>query len=66
MDKDLLDQKNFREFSLHDQRSTMVLDGQTLKNLEILINDHGKHTGTLLTVMDHTVTPFGSDVIHSS
>eukprot|EP01119_Soliformovum_irregulare_P010330 TRINITY_DN2538_c2_g1_i6.p1 TRINITY_DN2538_c2_g1~~TRINITY_DN2538_c2_g1_i6.p1 ORF type:complete len:2218 (-),score=665.69 TRINITY_DN2538_c2_g1_i6:11-6022(-) len=59
MDKDLLNQRNFRQFSLHDQQSTMLLDGQTLKNLEILINDHGKTVGTLLTVMDHTVTPFG-------
>ena len=38
----------------------LVLDGQTLVNLEVLQNTRdGGIDGTLLKFLDHTVTPFG-------
>lgn len=41
-------------------RSTMNLNGNTLTNLEILVNsDDGKSQGSLLSILDHTKTAFG-------
>ena len=37
----------------------MYLDGTTLLNLEVLENGDGGRKGTLLSVIDRTVTPFG-------
>mmetsp|Transcript_24375 Transcript_24375/g.43243 ORF Transcript_24375/g.43243 Transcript_24375/m.43243 type:complete len:633 (+) Transcript_24375:2-1900(+) len=41
----------------------MILDAQTLENLEILQNDEGKKEGSILSHIDKTVTPFGRRMI---
>ncbi|MFQ5692062.1 MAG: DNA mismatch repair protein MutS, partial [Nitrospinota bacterium] len=42
------------------RRETMLLDAATQRNLEILRSGpEGERTGTLLSVLDHTVTPLG-------
>lgn len=38
----------------------LVLDGQTLQNLEVLENQDGGREGTLVQHVDHCVTAFGS------
>eukprot|EP00727_Mastigamoeba_balamuthi_P004731 m51a1_g14256 putative dna mismatch repair protein msh6 (1263) ;mRNA; f:277351-288130 len=38
---------------------SLVLDGQTLRNLEVLRNSSGGTEGTLLALLDHTATHFG-------
>jgi DNA mismatch repair protein MSH6 len=60
LDFDLMSQNNFASYSVHDQRETMLLDGQTLVNLEVLENnsDHGVR-GTLLAQLDHCVSAGG-------
>ncbi|XP_076349800.1 LOW QUALITY PROTEIN: DNA mismatch repair protein Msh6-like [Tachypleus tridentatus] len=50
------------ESFLHFQR--MVLDGVTLRNLEILENMSGTVEGSLLQVMDHCNTQFGKRLFH--
>jgi DNA mismatch repair ATPase MutS len=59
MDKDLISQLNFKHFDLYFKTKSLILDGQTLKNLDILQNSTGSLDGSLLKLMDHTVTPFG-------
>merc|ERR1740117_8299 len=41
----------------------LILDGQTLNNLEILQNTEGGKDGTLLKQVDHTKTPFGKRLL---
>ena len=42
------------------KNGTLLLDGQTLINLEILQNSvDGSETGTLLHLLNHAITPFG-------
>jgi DNA mismatch repair protein MSH6 len=60
MDTDLVSQKNFKYFSIYQSSRSLVLDGQTLKNLDILESADGTPQGTLLKYMDHCVTPFGT------
>lgn len=53
--------KNFHLFDPQQagQSRFLVLDGQTLSNLEVLENSEGGSSGTLLKHVDHCVTPFG-------
>lgn len=37
----------------------LVLDCETLANLDILVNSDGTQQGTLFAHVDHTLTPFG-------
>lgn len=47
-------------FTHFTSRSSMNLNGNTLANLEILVNStDGKQTGSLLQVLDHCKTAFG-------
>ncbi|KAH0536949.1 hypothetical protein FGG08_006214 [Glutinoglossum americanum] len=50
-------------FSWHDpirKATSLVLDGQTLINLEIFVNTvDGGSAGTLFTLLNHCITPFG-------
>ncbi|KAI9490449.1 muts domain V-domain-containing protein [Zychaea mexicana] len=59
-DKDLLSAKNISIYDPVRQTSSLVLDGQTLANLEVLQNsDDGSIDGTLLQLLGNAVTPFG-------
>ncbi|KAG9233635.1 muts domain V-domain-containing protein [Amylocarpus encephaloides] len=60
LEKDLLSQGNFSWYDPIQKGSTLVLDGQTLINLEIFANTFdGSSEGTLFTLLNRCVTPFG-------
>ncbi|KAF9160168.1 DNA mismatch repair protein msh6, partial [Actinomortierella ambigua] len=60
LDDELL---SFQNFSIYDpirQASTLILDGQTLSNLEVFQNSiDGGEQGTLFHLLNRCVTPFG-------
>ncbi|KAF9201562.1 DNA mismatch repair protein msh6, partial [Haplosporangium sp. Z 27] len=60
LDKELLSFKNFHVYDPVRQASTLILDGQTLSNLEIFQNNNdGTEAGTVLRLLNRCVTPFG-------
>jgi DNA mismatch repair protein MSH6 len=60
LERDLLTQGNFTWYSPIQKGTTLVLDGQTLINLEIFANTFdGGQEGTLFTLLNRCVTPFG-------
>uniref|UniRef100_A0A7S0GJU7 DNA mismatch repair proteins mutS family domain-containing protein n=1 Tax=Amorphochlora amoebiformis TaxID=1561963 RepID=A0A7S0GJU7_9EUKA len=56
---------SFYHYQVSDPRyaHNMILDAQTLENLEILRNDEGGKKGSLLAHIDKTVTAFGKRLI---
>ncbi|KAF7867339.1 hypothetical protein EAF04_005422 [Stromatinia cepivora] len=60
LEKALLTQGNFAWYNPIQKGTTLVLDGQTLINLEIFSNTFdGNSDGTLYTLLDRCTTPFG-------
>jgi len=60
LERDLLTQGNFSWYSPIQKGTTLVLDGQTLINLEVFANTFdGGSDGTLFTMLNRCVTPFG-------
>lgn len=60
LERELLSQGNFSWYDPIQKATTLVLDGQTLVNLEIFANTFdGGHEGTLFTLLNRCVTPFG-------
>ncbi|KAI8895574.1 muts domain V-domain-containing protein [Globomyces pollinis-pini] len=60
LDKDLLSAKNIQLYDTVQASSSLILDGQTLLNLEIFQNTHdGTDRGSLFKLINHCVTPFG-------
>ena len=60
LERNLLTQGNFNPYSPIQKGTTLVLDGQTLINLEVFANTFdGSHEGTLFTLLNRCVTPFG-------
>ena len=60
LERDLLTQGNFSWYSPIQKNTTLVLDGQTLINLEVFANTFdGGLEGTLFTLLNRCVTPFG-------
>ncbi|KAG0213342.1 DNA mismatch repair protein msh6 [Mortierella sp. GBA30] len=60
LDMELLSFKNFHVYDPVRQASTLILDGQTLSNLEVFQNNSdGSETGTVLRLLNRCVTPFG-------
>jgi DNA mismatch repair protein MSH6 len=60
MEEELLTIGNFTEFDPIRKASSLVLDGQTLINLEIFNNSYdGGANGTLFQLLNKCVTPFG-------
>lgn len=60
LEKPLLTQGNFTWYNPIQKGTTLVLDGQTLINLEIFSNTFdGNSEGTLYTLLDRCTTPFG-------
>ncbi|KAF9286408.1 DNA mismatch repair protein msh6 [Mortierella alpina] len=60
LDKELLSFKNFYNYDPVRQASTLILDGQTLSNLEVFQNNgDGSEAGTVLRLLNRCVTPFG-------
>jgi len=60
LERNLLTQANFTWYSPIQKGTTLVLDGQTLINLEIFANSFdGGQQGTLFALLNRCVTPFG-------
>jgi DNA mismatch repair protein MSH6 len=60
LERNLLTQGNFTWYDPIQKATTLVLDGQTLINLEIFANTFdGGQEGTLFTLLNRCVTPFG-------
>lgn len=60
LERDLLSQGNFSQYNPIQKGTTLVLDGQTLINLEIFNNTYdGGSEGTLFTMLNRCITPFG-------
>lgn len=60
LERTLLSQKNFTWYNPIHRNGTLVLDGQTLINLEIFSNTvNGGSEGTLFSLLNRSVTPFG-------
>jgi DNA mismatch repair protein MSH6 len=60
LERVLLTQGNFSWYSPIQKGTTLVLDGQTLINLEVFANTFdGGSDGTLFTLLNRCVTPFG-------
>ncbi|KAF8348581.1 muts domain V-domain-containing protein [Amanita rubescens] len=57
--KDILSMKNFNIYDPMKKGHGLTLDGQTLAHLEILLNNEGTETGTLLKLLNRCMTPFG-------
>lgn len=43
----------------------MILDGNSLKNLDVLENAQGNIDGTILQLLDHSITPFGKRLLRN-
>ncbi|KAH8669713.1 muts domain V-domain-containing protein [Tricladium varicosporioides] len=60
LERNLLSQRNFTWYNPIQKGTTLVLDGQTLINLEIFSNTFdGGSDGTLFTLLNRCITPFG-------
>jgi DNA mismatch repair protein MSH6 len=60
LEHNLLTQGNFTPYNPIQKGTTLVLDGQTLINLEVFANTFdGGQDGTLFTLLNRCVTPFG-------
>ncbi|KAI0881392.1 DNA mismatch repair protein Msh6 [Annulohypoxylon maeteangense] len=60
IERNLLSQGHFTWYNPIHKNGTLVLDGQTLINLEIFANSaNGGSDGTLFTLLNRCVTPFG-------
>ncbi|KAI1372382.1 DNA mismatch repair protein Msh6 [Hypoxylon crocopeplum] len=60
IERNLLSQGHFTWYSPIRKNGTLILDGQTLINLEIFANSvNGGLDGTLFTLLNRCVTPFG-------
>lgn len=63
LDEELMSFKNFHVYDPVRQASTLILDGQTLSNLEVFQNNSdGTETGTVLRLLNRCVTPFGKQL----
>ncbi|EKX54504.1 Msh6 mismatch repair muts-like protein, meiosis and mitosis [Guillardia theta CCMP2712] len=61
LDMELVSMKNFRPLQEFDgsSKSSLIIDGQTLCNLEVIENCSGGTEGTLLKFLDRCSTAFG-------
>lgn len=64
IERDLLTCGNFSWYDPIRKASSLVLDGQSLINLEIFANTFdGSTTGTLFTMLNRCITPFGKRML---
>lgn len=60
IDRELISIGNFEWYDPIRKATSLVLDGQTLQNLEIFQNTFdGSQTGTLFSLLNRCITPFG-------
>ncbi|ODV62416.1 mismatch repair ATPase MSH6 [Ascoidea rubescens DSM 1968] len=67
LDSDLISIGNIKEYNIFDNsNSSLILDGQTLQNLEIFKNSFdGSDKGTLFKFISRSITPFGKRMLRS-
>ncbi|KAI8616461.1 muts domain V-domain-containing protein [Chytriomyces sp. MP71] len=66
LDKDLVSAKNFQIYDPMRQSGNLILDGQTLLNLEVFENtSDGTSNGTLFKLLNHCVSPSGKRLFKS-
>ncbi|CAK4028074.1 DNA mismatch repair msh6 [Lecanosticta acicola] len=64
IERDLITCKNFAWYDPIRKASSLVLDGQSLINLEIFANTFdGSTEGTLFTMLNRCITPFGKRIL---
>lgn len=64
LDHDLVSIGNIEQYDIYKSISTLILDGQTLQNLEIFNNAFdGTDKGTLFKLINRAVTPFGKRML---
>ncbi|KAM3555223.1 hypothetical protein MY1884_005710 [Beauveria asiatica] len=64
LERPLLSQSNFSLYNPIQKNGTLVLDGQTLSNLEIFSNSvNGGSEGTLFQLLNKCITPFGKRLL---
>ena len=60
LERNLLSQGNFEWYSPIHKNGTLILDGQSLINLEVFTNTaNGGTEGTLFSLLNRCITPFG-------
>lgn len=60
LERPLLSQGHFEKYSPIQKNGTLILDGQTLMNLELFSNSsNGSSEGTLFSLLNKCITPFG-------
>ncbi|AEO68115.1 uncharacterized protein THITE_2117497 [Thermothielavioides terrestris NRRL 8126] len=60
LDQSLLSQGNFESYNPIHRNGTLILDGQSLINLEVFANTvNGGPEGTLFSLLNRCITPFG-------
>lgn len=59
IDKSVVSMGNINGYDAMQRNQHMVLDGQSLQNLEIFRNTSGGTSHTVFNVIDRTITPFG-------
>ncbi|UPK93202.1 hypothetical protein LCI18_004137 [Fusarium solani-melongenae] len=66
LERPLLSQGNFERYNPIQKNGTLVLDGQTLINLEVFSNSvNGGTEGTLFSLLNKCITPFGKRLFRS-
>lgn len=68
LDKDLVSLASFSNYEAYTKTgrtSPMILDGQSLQNLEVFVNNEGGTDGTLFKLMNRCITPFGKRLLKS-
>lgn len=66
LERPLLSQGNFEAYNPIQKNGTLVLDGQTLINLEVFNNSvNGGSEGTLFSLLNKCITPFGKRLFRS-
>ncbi|KAI8659214.1 DNA mismatch repair protein [Fusarium sp. Ph1] len=66
LERPLLSQGNFERYNPIQKNGTLVLDGQTLINLEVFSNSvNGGAEGTLFNLLNKCITPFGKRLFRS-
>lgn len=64
LDRETVSLGNFEEYDPIRKATSLVLDGQSLINLEIFANTvDGGSDGTLFSMLNHCVTPFGKRLL---
>ncbi|KAI0506664.1 DNA mismatch repair protein msh6 [Xylaria bambusicola] len=60
IERNLLSQRHFTWYNPIHKNGTLILDGQTLINLEVFANSvNGGSEGTLFSLLNRCITPFG-------